>query len=187
MLSETISGKRITLRRPIPNMETAENIFACVDKCRKIFLPWLGWVKYTNSPNDSLEFLQTVDKDWVENKQFVYTLYLQEVFIGLISVLNVAWKHKRAEIGYWLDTDYTGNGFMSEAVSLIEKELFENGFNRLVIHTDILNEKSAKIPQRLGYVHEGILRQEIYSEPNNRFRDLNVFSKLKSDVKPDNP
>ena len=134
----------------------------------------------------NFDFLKTVDSDWNENKQFVYAVYFQEVFIGLISVLNVAWKHKRAEIGYWLDSDYTGKGLMSDAVSLIEKELFANDFNRIVIHTDVLNTKSAKIPQRLGYVHEVILRQEVYSEPNNRFRDLNVFSKLKSDIESDN-
>ena len=70
---------------------------------------------------------------------------------------------------------------MHEAVSLIETELFDNDFNRLVIHTDVLNLKSANVAQKMGYVHEGILRQEIYSEPNNRYRDINVFSKLKSD------
>lgn len=186
MLKEIILGQRIILKRPQPDIKTAEMIFGSVDKSRQTFLLWLGWVKYTNSPNDSLEFLKTVHSDWNENKQFVYAVYLQEVFIGIISVLNVAWQHKRAEIGYWLDTDYTGNGFMSEAVCLIEKELFANGFNRIVIHTDVLNIKSAKIPQRLGYIHEGILRQELFSEPNNRFRDINVFSKLKSDIKSDN-
>lgn len=186
MLKEIIEDAKITLKRPETDFKMAEAIFSCVNKCRETFLPWLGWVKYTNSPNDSLDFLKTVDSDWNENKQFVYAVYFQEVFIGLISVLNVAWEHKRAEIGYWLDSDYTGKGLMSEAVSLIEKELFANDFNRIVIHTDVLNTKSAKIPQRLGYVHEGILRQEVYSEPNNCFRDLNVFSKLKSDIESDN-
>ena len=69
---------------------------------------------------------------------------------------------------------------MSEAVKLIEKELFNQGFNKIVIHTDVLNTKSANIPIRLGYKLEGILQQEIYSEPNNRFRDRNVFAKLKN-------
>lgn len=186
MLKEVILGQRIILKRPQPDIKMAEEIFCSVDKCRETFLPWLGWVKYTNSPNDSLEFLQIVDKDWIDNKQFVYAIYFDSVFVGLISILNVAWQHKRAEIGYWLDTDYTGKGVMSEAVGLIEEELFSNDFNRIVIHTDVLNVKSAKIPQRLGYICEGILRQEIYSEPNNRFRDLKVFSKLKSDLKSGN-
>jgi len=65
---------------------------------------------------------------------------------------------------------------------LIEKELFENGFNRIVIHTDALNVKSANVAKRLGYVHEGVLRQDRYSETRKCFRDTNVFSKLKSDL-----
>lgn len=181
MLKEIISGERIILKRPQPDMQTATKIFSSIDSCRETFLPWLGWVKYTNSASDSLAFLQGVDKDWGENKQFVYAVYMGMVFIGVISILNVAWQHKRAEVAYWLDTKYEGKGLMSEAVSLVEDHLFENDFNRIVIHTDVLNVKSAKIPQRLGYVHEGVLRQEIYSEPNNRYRDINVFSKLKSD------
>lgn len=181
MLSEIISGKRITLRRPNYDMETAKVMYNSIDKCRETFLPWLGWVKYTLSPNDSFRFLETVDNDWKNGKQFVYAIYIKNTFIGVISVINVALEHKRAEIAYWLDTDYTGNGYMREAVRMIENELFSCDFNRLVIHTDILNVRSAKIPQSLGYVHEGVLRQEIWSEPNNRFRDINVFSKLKSD------
>ena len=78
-------------------------------------------------------------------------------------------------------TNCTGNGYMTEAVRMIEKELFDNNFNRIVIYTDVLNVRSAKIPRTLGYKLDGILRQDIYSEPNNRFRDRNVFSKLKSD------
>ena len=181
MLKETINGQRIILKRPNADIKTAEEVFSSIDRCRDIFLPWLGWVKYTNSVNDSLDFLNNVDKDWNDNKQFVYAIYLDSVFIGLISILNIAQQHKRAEIGYWLDTKYTGKGYMQEAVSLVETELFNNNFNRLVIHTDVLNIKSANVARKMGYIHEGILRQEIYSEPNNRYRDINVFSKLKSD------
>ncbi len=154
-----------------------------IDKRRSEFAPWLGWVKYTKAPEDTLQFLEEVDTDWVQNKQFVYAIYLQNKIIGLISILNVAWQHKRAEIGYWLDTDFTGNGYVGEAVSLIENELWLNDFNRIVIHTDVMNTKSANVARRLNYTHEGVLRQDIYSEPSNRYRDRNVFSKLRSDAK----
>jgi len=82
-----------------------------------------------------------------------------------------------------MDTSFTGNGYMTEAVKLIEEELFNNDFNKIVIHTDVLNIKSARIPQSLGYKLDGILREDTYSEPNKRFRDRNVFSKLKSEYK----
>lgn len=180
IMKELLIGKRIKLCRPIYNSEMATTIFNIIDKCKETFTPWLGWAaNYSNKA--AADFLKVVDEDWNNNTQFVYAIYLENTFIGVISILNVAWQHKRAEIGYWLDTDYTGNGYMTEAVRLIEKELFDNDFNRIVIHTDVLNVKSAKIPQTLGYKLEGILRQDIYSEPNQRFRDRNVFSKLKSD------
>ena len=183
MLKEALSGQRITLNRAFPNEETAKILFSSINKSRKDFLPWLDWIKDTNSSEDTLRFLQDADQGWNDQTQFVYAIYLRQNFIGLISAINVSWKNKRAEIGYWLDSDYTGNGFMSEAVSLLEKELFENGFNRIVIHTDVLNTKSANVAERLGYVHEGVLRQELYSETQGRFRDKNVFSKLRGDLK----
>ena len=183
MLKEKISGLRINLERLRPNQNMAETVFAAVDKNRKMFSLWLDWVKDTKSAKDSLHFLEAADQDWNDQKQFVYAISFQNKFIGLISAICVAWKHKRVEIGYWLDTDYTGQGFMQEAVSLLEKELFENDFNRIVIHTDTMNLKSANIAKRLGYVHEGILRQERYSAVHKNFRDINVFSKLRGDLK----
>lgn len=182
-MRENIVGKRIKLKRPFCNIKTAEKIYSVIDKCRDIFLPWLGWVKDTNSPKDTLKFLEVVNKDWNSNTQFVYEISVDKNFVGLISVVNVAWPHKRAEISYWLDTDYTGCGYMAEAIALIEKELFDNGFNRIVIHTDALNQRSANVALKAGYQFEGILRQNIYSVACERYRDQNVFSKLKSDLK----
>ncbi len=179
-MKEVLLGHRIKLCRPVCNLETAQAFYDVIDRCKEDFIPWLGWAA-DYKIEDAFSFFNTVDTDWTNNSQFVYAIYLEDIFIGLISVINVAWQHKRAEIGYWLDTDHTGNGYMTEAVKIIEKELFDNGFNRIVIHTDVLNVKSAKIPQTLGYKLERILRQDIYSEPNKRFRDRNVFSKLKSE------
>ena len=183
MLKEKISGQRITLERPVPDMQTARKIYSSIDKNRKVFSQWLDWVEMTGTVDDTFRFLEAADQDWNDQKQFVYAICHQGAFIGLISVINISRRHKRAEIGYWLDTDFSGRGFMAEAVFMLEKELFENGFNRITVQTDVLNTKSAAVAKRCGYVLEGVLRQERYSEIQGRFRDTNVFSKLKSDLK----
>ncbi|MBR1778316.1 MAG: GNAT family N-acetyltransferase [Alphaproteobacteria bacterium] len=182
MLKEKILGQRITLQRPLLNEQTAQIVFSSMDRCRKDFSPWLDWVDSTISAEDTFRFLEAANQDWNDQKQFVYAIFFQNKFIGLISVTNISIQHKRAEIGYWLDTDFSGRGFMREAVSLIEKELFENDFNRIIIQTDVLNVRSANVAQKCGYIHEGVLRQERYSEKQGRFRDTNMFSKLKSDL-----
>ena len=118
-MHERITGKRIKLKRPVYDVKTAEKIYSVIDRCRDVFLPWLGWVKDTNSPKDTLKFLEVVNKDWNSNTQFVYEISVDKNFVGLISVVNIAWPHKRAEISYWLDTDYTGCGYMAEAIAQV--------------------------------------------------------------------
>lgn len=117
----------------------------------------------------------------MQNAKFLIKCYK---YLNILSLnINIAWSHKRAEIGYWLDTDYTGDSYMSEALPLIEEELFTNDFNRIVIHTDVLNYRSANVAIKAGYKLEGVLRQNVYSEPNEHYRDQNIFAKLKSEQK----
>lgn len=98
-MKEVLFGERIKLCRPICNSETAEAIYTVINKCKEAFIPWLGWgTNYRKE--DALSFLETADIDWNNNSQFVYAIYLENTFIGLVSVLNVAWQHKRAEIFY---------------------------------------------------------------------------------------
>ena len=182
-MKEKLTGQRITLERPAPDMQTAQAVYSAIDGSRDVFAPWLDFVRYTEKAEDTLHFLQAVNQNWNNGTEYVYAIYHQGTFIGLISAINISRQHKRAEIGYWLDAAFSGKGFMTEAVSVLEKELFEDDFNRIIIQTDVLNIKSANVACRCGYVHEGVLRQERYSEIQGRFRDTNVFSKLKFDLK----
>lgn len=102
----------------------------------------------------------------------IWAIFLQLIFSGQV----VVWK---LVIGYWILGKFEGQGFVSDAVKLIEKTVFEIGFNRLVIRVDPNNKRSRSIPQRLHYVSEGIARQAIYV--NGEFRDLEIFSKLKDE------
>lgn len=180
--NERLEGKRIILKRVFPDIRLAQEIFEVEDSSRDDFLPWLGWIKETLSPNDTLEFLKASHSEWEKGINFVFGIFSNDKFIGTISALHSAPRHHRIEIGYWLGSNFAHLGYMNEAVLLLEKELFRIGYNRIVIHTDVLNLKSANVAKRAGYIHEGILRQEIFSQVAGRYRDLNIFSKLKKDI-----
>ena len=179
---EKLEGKRIIIKRLFLDIHIAQEIFETEDRSRDEFEPWLGWIKETHSPDDTLEFLKKSHSEWEKGINFVFGIFHNKKFIGTISALHAAFQHRRIEIGYWLGSDFVHHGYMNEAVLLLEKELFRIGFNRIVIHTDVLNTKSARVAKQAGYIHEGILRQEIFSKAAGRYRDLNVFSKLKTDI-----
>ena len=86
------------------------------------------------------------------------------------------------ELSYQLfDRADDGKGFMSEAVGLLVRYLFENKpFNRirLVIHPE--NAGSRRIAEKTGFECEGVMRGAFLSK--GRYRDVDLWSILRDDV-----
>ena len=69
---------------------------------------------------------------------------------------------------------------MTEAVEAMIKFGFEDyGLNRIVAKVIKGNVGSIKVLQKLGFVQEGILRENLYK--NGQFHDVMLFSVLKSE------
>lgn len=184
-MPETIEADRIVLSRPKPTFDLAKEIYAKVEKSRESLKKWLPWAYTVNSPEDEFLYLTGwCDKHWEERSGFAYLLREKQSgnFLGLIDLIKVNEKHKLAEIGYWLSIDAEGQGYMGEAVKALEQETFKAGMNRLEIRNDTQNIRSAKVAERAGYHLDGVLRQDRWCEDKQRFRDTNVWSKLKSEL-----
>jgi len=80
--------------------------------------------------------------------------------IGTCSLFNLAWGNRRAEIGYALAADAWGRAWMDEALRALLRHAFTVlALNRLEADIDPRNEASARSLQRLGFQHEGLLRE----------------------------
>lgn len=180
-LAEKIYGPKITLNRMEKSFEFATILTKNIVENVAELQPWLGWACSGYTIEESYEYLVFCNKSWDEGTHHTYFIAdKEENFIGIISVKPDD-NNKSAVFGYWLITSQTKKGYMQEAVILLEKELFDAGLNKLVICTDMGNNKSVAIAQKLGYHLDGILRQERYHKADETFRDINVFSKLKSE------
>ena len=66
------------------------------------------------------------------------------------------------EIGYWLDGAHTGRGLVTEAADLLTAAgLGLDGIERVEIHCDQANVRSAAVPARLGYRLDRIEPDEV--------------------------
>ncbi|QHT62593.1 GNAT family N-acetyltransferase [Paenibacillus lycopersici] len=100
-------------------------------------------------------------------------------FVGSSGLHNPNWNVRKFEIGYWIDTRQSGKGYMTEAVQGITVFAFTELLARRVeIRVDALNERSQAIPMRLGYWHEGTLRNEDLSADGSRVRDTYIFAMI---------
>lgn len=102
-----------------------------------------------------------------------------KTFYGAGGLNSLSKEHKKAEIGFWLLTEFWGKGIMKEALPIICNYGFDNlGLHRIegLVETDNFNCKYAM--KKLDFIHEGTMRDcEI---KNGKFISLDIYAKLRS-------
>jgi RimJ/RimL family protein N-acetyltransferase len=79
-------------------------------------------------------------------------------FLGHVMLHTLAWRHKRAEVGYWLVPAARGQGVGRTAVSLLVEWAFEAlRLDRIEITTTPDNEAARALARSLGFTQEGVL------------------------------
>jgi ribosomal-protein-serine acetyltransferase len=179
-----LKGKRLILKRTKPTLKMAESMFKVIGENRKHLEHWFPWPKLTLKVEDSLKYLFDKEEETEKGKKVEYGLFVNNEYIGNISIFDIHEKKKSAEIGYWLSSSHTRKGYMTEALKILEKEAFEKlKLNRIQIKCDERNEASLGVAKKCDYKYEGKFREDAFSEHFNDFRNTLVFSKLKSEYK----
>jgi len=152
-IDEDVSLKLIELN-------DAEKIYNLIDKSRSYLKEWLPWLDTSTKVEDTKEFIQGALKEYVENKSMTAVILYKEEIVGLVSFNSINWSNKTAYIGYWLGQEYQGRGIMTKAVRALTDYAFNQlKLNKVEIRAAVENKKSRYIPERLGFVKEGIIRQ----------------------------
>lgn len=100
--------------------------------------------------------------------------------VGLMGKEDVYCKN--VELGYWLDVPYWGKGIMTKAA----RQMCQWGFNNLDIHRIEAhafspNIGSCRVLERVGFVLEGVSRQNVYK--NGEYLNSNLYALLREDLK----
>jgi ribosomal-protein-serine acetyltransferase len=120
-----------------------------------------------------------------EKKEVSFLIVSEKSVIGRIGIHNINFQNKNASIGYWLIKNAQGKGIISKATrSLITYSFQTLGLNRIEIRAATDNKRSQSIPERLGMIKEGTLREA--ELVNGKFLDLEVYSVLSREWLPGN-
>lgn len=179
-LAEQLTGPRIILKRHA--VDRASAMFSAIDRDRERLRRFLPWVDGTRSESDSVQYIHSTIEKWNELSGFDYGIFLGDTYLGNVGVHTVSWKNDRCELGYWILGEHERKGYASEAVAILERELFGLGFHRIEIRCSHLNSRSAEVPKRLGYHLDGTLRDD--GVENGKRRSTLVYSKLRSVTSP---
>lgn len=115
-----------------------------------------------------------------EGMRWAITFKEKDELIGTCGFHHWNKTHYKIELGYDLQPAYWGKGIMTEAIPLALKFVYEElQFNRVEAFVDPLNSASSRLLGRLGFRHEGMLRDAFFEK--GQFVDADLYSLLRRD------
>jgi ribosomal-protein-serine acetyltransferase len=158
----------------------AQRMFFLINKDRDYLSQWLGWPKYSKQPSDYAEFAVLALKLYAEGKALPGCIEYRGVLVGAAGFNTIESPLKRAEIGYWLASDYQGRGIMTRVC----RKLIDIAFNELQLEKVQLsaaeeNLSSRAVAERLGMRLEGIITNA--EAIDDRIVNHAVYGLLRSD------
>ncbi len=146
---QTIETPRLVLRVVLPTQANAETFFNIIEQNRDYLEAWQGHFGALHTVEDVKKKLEHRYSQIASNEGILFGIYKDDNLIGRIRFFNV--KDKSCEIGYWLVKKENGHGFMSEALTALESELFKFDFQKIIMDIDAGNIPSENIAKRNGY------------------------------------
>jgi [ribosomal protein S5]-alanine N-acetyltransferase len=176
-------GRRLLLRGPQPADASAiTHAFQDRRVTRPIHLP-AGY-----SIRDARKFIDGSNQGLEEGSKYNLFITLRSggELIGGCGLDQIRFDHRNAHVGYWIAHPHWGNGYASEAASLLISAAFrELGLHR--IHTGVFpfNHRSVRVLRRLGFRREGRAREDRVVD--RRYLDLILFGLLRQEFRPFRP
>lgn len=176
-----LHGPRIVVRHYRP--EDANALWEAVEESREHLKTYMPWVHDYKSPDDAVAFMNFARGQWMSRQDLLVGLFHRETgrYLGGSGLSRINWNLRLFEIGYWVRASEEGRGYISEAVRLQTRLAFDLlGANRVEIRMDPLNERSRRVPERLGFVFEGTLRN-VFPSSEGAPRSQHVYSLIPED------
>ena len=148
-------------------------------------LEWMNDLEITQFLGTRLPISRTEQQQWYERtvndkskKKMIIETFDGEP-IGQISLMRIDQRNRSAEIGITIgEKSYWGQGIGYDATLTLLRFVFhEWGFHRVSLHVASFNERAIRLYKKLGFVQDGVLRDNIYTQ--NGYYDTLVMSILK--------
>ncbi|MFW9843078.1 MAG: GNAT family N-acetyltransferase [Candidatus Thorarchaeota archaeon] len=133
--------------------------------------------------SDAIRTINEFISLWNEQKYRFLGVFLRDTnnYVAQIYLGQLNDQLPEFTIGYIVDVEYEGNGYVTEAVSALVTELFEKTeAHRIRIETDDTNTRSIGVAERCGFVKEGHLRKNKLG-PDGTYTGTLFFGLLKEE------
>jgi RimJ/RimL family protein N-acetyltransferase len=156
-----------------------------IDSSLEHLREWMPWAHHEPQELDAkAALLRTFRGNFDLGQDYIYGIFSADE----TRVLGGTGLHTRVgdgafEIGYWVRADAVRQGIATTVAGALTRAGIElAGADRIEIRIDVDNEVSCRIPRRLGYLEEGVLRRRLPTHDGSPQRDALIFSMFAEDL-----
>lgn len=154
----------------------AHELHELIDANRDHLARWMPWAA-RQALDDTLSFIRGTREQLASNDGFQAVIVDDGRIVGVAGFHGVSWDHRATSIGYWLAEPMQRRGIMTHAVRALVDHAFRAWrLHRVEIRAAVGNRRSRAIPERLGFIEEGIAREA--ELVGGRYLDQAIYSML---------
>ncbi|MFG6117883.1 GNAT family N-acetyltransferase [Thalassobacillus sp. B23F22_16] len=176
-----LETERLILRAPLQTGD-GEIVHQAIKYSFYDLKAWLSLFQELPTVEETEVMVRNAHINFLKRESFRFLIFdkgSSKDFIGTTSLHRINWDIPKCELGYWINTKYSGNGYMTEAVNrLVNFGLNHLELKRIEIRCEATNFKSQFIPEKLGFIYEGTLRNEDLSADGSKLIDTCIYSKI---------
>ncbi|MGE8204403.1 GNAT family N-acetyltransferase [Heyndrickxia sp. NPDC080065] len=179
---DRIETERLYIRPCMPG--DGKDVYESINHSLNDLKTWLAFAHKDQNLDDVESGIRNSYAEFIKRQDFRLHIYRKSdnKFIGSTGLHRINWETKVFEIGYWIDSRYTKNGYITEAVEGLTSFAFKQfKAERIEIRCDPKNTNSRRVAERLGFTLDGILRNNTMSADGKSIRSTCVFSMLKNE------
>ena len=175
---ESFETERLLIRCPMPG-DGVKDYAAIVESVEEL-KPWMPWARQELTIEAQEENIRRARIAFLQRSDLRLLLFLKGTgtLVGSSGLHRIDWSVPKFEIGYWIRTSFTRQGYATEAVRGIVAFAFETlSAQRVEIRCASQNRPSARVAERAGFRLEGELRNAEV-DARGKPRNILVFSMI---------
>jgi [ribosomal protein S5]-alanine N-acetyltransferase len=151
-----VRGAELTLRYARP--DDAPRLFELASDAE--VTRYFSWGPYT-SERQAVDYVQNLDRKRVEGERLELVVdHYEAGVIGVTGLSEFSLRDRRAVVGTWLGQKWWGTGVNRQSKTLVLALAFAGlRLGRVTAWCGTENGRSQAALEKLGFVHEGVLRQ----------------------------
>ena len=155
--TKTIQTENLILRKI--ELSDANNFYKLITD-EKVLEYLAGIPKYTGVDMEISYICEKLSIKYKNDNFYDWGIALKnDKLIGRITVYKLDEEKRMADLVWFINKDYRGKGYTTEAAQVVVKFLQDIGFERIEAFADVDNIASQRVMEKAGFTYEGTLRK----------------------------